>query len=95
MAQLFFDNQFCQNHAEAIEESVASYLDARAVQEFGKQIKLTNIDHVKLTFTDAGCVEASFSCFTSNVAVARTQTDQESSAILRAQVAAMWAPSPC
>jgi hypothetical protein len=36
MAQLFFGDQSCQNHAEAIEESAASYLDARALQEFGK-----------------------------------------------------------
>jgi hypothetical protein len=40
MAQLFFDNQFCQNNAEAIEESVASYLDARPVQEFGKHFSI-------------------------------------------------------
>lgn len=36
MAQLLFNNQFCQDHAEAVQESVASYLDACAIQKFSE-----------------------------------------------------------
>jgi len=68
--KLFLDYQFCQNHAEIVQEPIPSHLDACPVQEFG-------------------CVETGSSCFASDAPATCTETHQEPSAVLWAQVAAI------
>jgi hypothetical protein len=36
VAQLLFNNQFCQDHAEIVQKPVASYMDACAIQELSE-----------------------------------------------------------
>ena len=87
MEEFLLCNQLCEDYAEAFKAPLAPNKNACSVQELGMLVSC--IWRRRSLTSDVGRSEAYLESTASDAAIACAEADQESSAILRPEMAAM------